>query len=818
MPTSPAHSALPVPVPPRPTEPGESATLPRPLTSFVGRARETEAVRALLGRDDVRLVTLTGPGGVGKTRLAQRVAEVLDGFPDGIWFVALAPVGDSALVAPTIAHVLGVRPHADQPVEQGIAAFLRDRHALLILDNFEHVLEAGVLVAELLARCPALTVLVTSRAVPRVSGERVFAVPPLALPETAPCVQLDQLRVTEAVRLFTERATASASDFALTADNAPAVVAICRRLDGLPLAIELAAARVTSISPKLLLGRLDESLRLLTGGPRDQPPRLRSMRDAIGWSYDLLDPDEQALFHQLAVFVGGWTLAAVEAVASLSPGASVFDTLASLIGKSLVRQEPGPDGASRYVMLETVREFALERLAESGEEAAIRGRHAAWCLAFAEDRDLAEFMPQGEVMLNQLEAEHANLRVALAWFEQDGAAASSLQLAGSLRSLWSVRGHFHEGRDWLERALAHGGQVPVPVRVRALAALSWILNQQKPLARALALAEEGLARAQAAGDRQGAVICTMLAGVAVSKLGNFDRAKARYEEALALLEALDNLAWTRTVAATLHSELGEIAIHQGDIARAAACFTAALARQRALGFAPGTSHPFASHSFAGLGDVARAKGDAVGALRHYQTGLGFAWRYRDIRGTANALGGTAGALAAMRQCLPAARLFGASEALHEMIGCPFEKETLDWQRAFGLPEPWAREGEPFGVAQALRDVLGERSALVRRGACDTETAAAAWSEGRALHIEDAIVEALAAGTDAKPAPDDHTGLTPRELDVLRLLADGKTDAEIAAALFISRRTAATHVRHIYDKLEVTSRAAAAAYAVRHGLA
>ena len=370
---SPSFPPHPAPVPLRPLD-GQKppiAHLPQPLTSFIGREREVATVVNLLRREHVRLVTLTGPGGVGKTRLAIRVAEIaVTDFLDGVWFVPLATVRDPALIASTIARALGIQETADRSFEEGIGAFFAGRREMLVLDNYEHVLDAAPLVTELLAACPALTVLVTSRSTLRLSGEHDISVPPLASLDPERLPPLDRLREAEAIRLFVERATSANAEFVLTEANATDVATLCARLDGLPLAIELAASRNRALPPQTMLRRLDQRLRLLTGGARDQPMRLRSLREAIAWSYDLLTEPEQVLFRRLAVFVGGCTLAAAEAVASGPDDVALdpFEGIASLVDKSLLRPETGHDGESRYLMLETVREYGLEQLAAHDDE------------------------------------------------------------------------------------------------------------------------------------------------------------------------------------------------------------------------------------------------------------------------------------------------------------------------------------------------------------------------------------------------------------------------------------------------------------------
>jgi predicted ATPase/DNA-binding CsgD family transcriptional regulator len=770
--------------------------LPTPLTSFIGRQREIALVVDTLRSPGVRLVTLTGPGGVGKTRLALRAAtEVADDYPDGVWFVPLAPVRDLALITTAIAQVVGVREPAAHGVEEGVAGFLRQRRALLVLDNFEHLLEAGPMVAALLASCPALTVLVTSRAVLHVSGEHDVAVPPLSLArhgeEEATCRDvLDALGdAPEAVRLFVERARAARADFALTAENRATVTELCRRLDGLPLAIELAAARVNHLPLSTLLDRLEPRLPLLTGGPRDQPARLRTMRDAIAWSYDLLTSEEQTLFRRLAVFVGGFTLEAAAAVARTETrqNRDVLDGIAALVDKSLVQMVDESGAEPRCQLLETVREYGLEQLAASGEIEETRQAHGSYFLALAEQAAPAMNGPRLAEWLARLDADHANLRTALEWFGRRGEAEAVLRQAAALWNFWFIRGHNREGRAWLAHALAvsHGWS---PALRDALHGASMLASNQGDYLQAAAYAEELLASGREQGDREGVGRAQFLRSFAATYQGHRAQARSLAEEALTVFCRLGDPHW-------IGIALNRLAIEchiQGDFARAEALYDEALGVWRARGDTWGLAFVTTN-----LGVNAQAQGDIARAAAHYRESmlhlrtLGESWGDDELLPLVAALATASG------QWEQAARLIGATDGLLEVIG-------------YALP-PFVHVFYELAVT-SVRRKLGEEGFAAGREAGRRLT------RGQASREAFEVVSALADGPASADllAAASH-GLTPRELEVLRLVAEGRSNREIAEVLFIGVPTVKRHLTNVLGKLGVPSRSAATSYAHTHGL-
>jgi non-specific serine/threonine protein kinase len=848
---------------PRPPPDAPAGALPRPLTSFVGREPELAITTEHLRDPAVRLLSLTGPGGVGKTRLALEAARgVGDAFPDGVVFVPLAPLADPALVPVAVAQALGVHETANRPTLHLVQAALREARLLLVLDNCEHLAAACAGLADpLLRACPRLTVLATSRAPLGLDGEVAWRVPPLAVPADpggpgGPGAAAAVARH-DAVRLFAARARTALPAFAVTERNAATVARLCRRLDGVPLALELAAARVRVLTVDELLRRLDDRFRLLTGGGRTAPPRHQTLRALVAWSHDLLDEPDRRLFARLGVFAGAFTLEAAERVgagAGVDAG-DVLDGLTRLVDQSLVQPEPGPDGVGRYRLLETLRHFARERLAAAGEAAAVARRHAEHLVALAEAAAPALLGPEQVAWLDRLESELDDVRAALRWCADRGEAELGLRLAGALRTFWHVRWYRSEGRRWLEtvlalpdpeaaaadapgaaaaaaglraarmeahltagllawvwidldaaaehnaaaltlaEALGDGGGI-----ARARSGLGMVALRRDDLAAARPLLSDALARFRALGDGWGTALGLEQLGALELADGNPGAARRALEESVAVQRRVGDRALLQSAL----SLLGEASLLAGDRAEARRRWEEAVAAANDLGYR-GSLVTALCH----LGTLAQADGDPGTARRRLEAALEAARRgAREL--VPYVLDRLAGLALFEGRPAHALRLFGAAAGLRRASGWT---EGPRWGRA---------------AARARRDA----DIAAARAALPGAEAARIWdrAEGQDTSLDEAVSLArreVAGAPESPPAgaapggPDRTAlprGLTNREAEVLRHVAAGETDRQIAAALLVTEATVGRHLANIYAKLGVASRAAATAFALRAGIA
>ncbi|MGI9149588.1 MAG: ATP-binding protein [Chloroflexota bacterium] len=784
---------------------------------MLGRERELIEVQVRLLRHDVRLLTLTGAGGSGKTRMAVEVARTLAvSFIDGVFFVDLSSLSHPTQVIPAVAGVLGIREGDGQSLFERLQQVLSSRGHLLLLDNFEHLLAAAPQIVELVATCPGLKILATSRAALRVRWEHEFVVWPLALPETAQVSDIEALARVPSVALFIERARSACPDFQFSPEDAAAVAEICQRLDGLPLALELAAARTRLLPPRELARRLASRLLTLGIGPRDVPARQQTLRASIGWSYELLKARERRVFRRLAVFVGGGRLDQVEQICRDSD-ADVLDALAGLVEHSLLRREPSPYAEPRLRMLETIREFALDELEASGEAEAIRRRHALACVALAEAADPKLFGAQRMACVRQLAADYDNLRTALDWLLERGEAELSCRLAGALTWWWYALGRVRTGLEWAERALGCDGADNVAARASALFAAGALAVMLGDLALARRRLEECALRCQQTGDEAGLARARIHLGIALAAeqpaaardlqeqalavirqlgdagwtalallsygdrafvVGELAEARVHFEESLALFRQTDDAM----MAAQALNKLGDLARCSAEYGRAATLYAEGLAlmrRHEVDSGIPGILH--------NLGYVAQHQGQHRQALAHFAEAMVLFRATGDQRGVAECLLGVAAVALALGQPERAARLFGAADAALHLAGMAVAASNL---------------------ADYERNVSAGRTRLGRAAF------AAAWSAGRAMAADQAIAYATATSegpphTWAEPSHRDTFGrlapLTPREREVALLLIRNLSNRAIASELVISEQTAETHAKRVLHKLGVSSR-------------
>jgi predicted ATPase/transcriptional regulator with XRE-family HTH domain len=686
------------------------SNLPPQPTPLIGRGRETLEVIALLRQPNTRWVSLTGPGGIGKTRLAvQAGTELIDEFPDGVWFVPLAALSDADLVIPAIADVLGVRESGGASLRTMLIAYLREKMLLLLLDNFEHVAEAAADVNELLASCANVKVLVTSSVALRLRVEQIHAVAPLAWPEPGALPSVEDIDQYDALALFVDRARRVDASFAVSSDSIPDISLICERLDGLPLAIELAAARARLLSLRDLSALLQHSLPILTGGDRDLPLRHQTLRNTIAWSYDLLGDDDRRLFRRLAVFAGSWTLESAQAVVGdvpfNDPRADMLDRLEVLVDHSLVRRVDHPGHDSRFGMLGIIREFGLEQLSKSDEEEDIRQRHARYILSFTEQQRFDSDFRNEADRLKRIDLEYDNVRTALGWLLDQRHAVMALSLCSELRTYWGMRGYLSEGRRWLDAALAIEDATTSAVRARALNAASWLACHQGDMDEADRLASESLALSRERADDTGVASALHALGLTAQLRDEYRQASDLYEQCL----ELKRLIHDPTLATTL-GNLAQVEFHQGNVERSIDLFDECIALDHQTGNAAhlGTA-------MTDLGLIMRERGDDERADELFTEALRIHHEIGHARMVASTIEGMATLAARRRHPERAARLLGAVEALRETIAYPRD-DSDRWHCTHYV--------------------------TLAREQTDDATFSAAWADGRTMPMERAIHYAL----------------------------------------------------------------------------
>jgi predicted ATPase/DNA-binding CsgD family transcriptional regulator len=774
--------------------------IPQQLTSFVGREREIEEVARLL--DTTRLLTLRGRGGAGMTRRAWGVArDSLDDYPDGVWVVELGALLEGALVLQAVIATLGLREEPGRDLMATLVEHLQPRRLLLLLDSCDHLIAACASLAYTLLRaCPELRILATSRQALGIDGEIAWRLPPLSMPDLAHLPPIEQLGRYEAVRLFIERANLKRPDFRMTSDNAQHVAQLCLHLDGLPLAIELAAARMKVLSVEQILERLGERFRLLRVTNSMVLPRHQTLEALMDWSYDLLPEAEQALLRGLSVFAGSFTLNAVEAICGTgSDEYEVLDLVSQLVDKSLVQMEERK-GEARYRLLETIRQYAWQKLEASAETASLRNRHLDWYLRLAESSETELLTEAQRLWLDRLEAEHDNLRAALAWgihigeAEQEGAlenAQKALRIGGSLVWFWYFRGYLSEGRGWLARALALGvSQTRNRARAKALGAHGALAYLQSDFLAARALLEESLGIWRQLEDRRGSAFTLTFLGRVAVRQGDLEAAQFG-EESVALFREIDD-KWG--IALSLDF-LGEAAHMQGDDARAAALHEESLALYKELGDRWGMAlehSNFGRVAFRqGNLDAARARLEhALAIQREVGERWTIAWTLHNLGDVIFAQGDCEGSRSLFEEGMALFKELGdkggIASTLHRLGRCA--QHEHDVERAEAL----------LAEAMLLAQELGD--------------------ERLARECQEALAQIRVKGqSTGDPASSYPSELTKREVEVLRLIAEGLTDAQVADKLFLSTRTVQAHLRSIYSKLNVTTRSAATRYAMEHGV-
>ena len=828
-------------------------SLPMPLTSFVGREQEIATVCELLRRPEVRLLTLTGTGGVGKTRLSLQVAARLTrDFTGQMCFLSLMETNNPDFVVPTIAKKLGLQDIGTQPILDLLKAFLKEKHLLLLLDNFEQVIDAAPVLIDLLGSGSGFKILVTSREVLRISGEYTFCVPPLALPDLAQLPEQEELLRNPAIALFLERTRTVLPDFAMNEGNARTIAEICTHLDGLPLAIELAVPRLKVLSPQALLKRLDNRLQVLTHGVRDAPGRQQTLRNTLEWSYRLLTTGEQQLFRCLSIFVGGCTLQAIETIWEMlgrrKDQGQVLDGISSLLDKSMIQRSDQDGEESRLLMLRTIREYGLECLSLTEELEQTQWAHASYYLALAEDAEPELRGPQPLPWLELLEREYDNLREAFCFLiaygenEMGRGAEQALRQGSALERFWIIRGHVKEGRDFLERALRTSSGVSSSLRGKALLTSAALARHQSDFHYAMVASRESLDLFRELGDssgiarslfelgyvspdyatrcalyeeslaisrrEQGKEVCSEILFYFASMVlfqGDTQTARTLINESLALFNELGDL-YGRAAALNI---LGLVLHLQGNEQSAACALQEeSLAICRMLGNQRGIAHALSA-----LAQITSMTGDFKQAYERYEESLKIMLRLGDRWMVTVLLEGLARVALAQGEAIWTVHLLSASDALRQIIGTPMMN---------------------------LEQVLHEQALTTLHDLLDEQTFAAAWAEGQVMSPEQALaasrplISSVPASESKKPvAPDSgskepsttsarvprylHDNLTQREREVLRLLAEGLTSAQISEQLVIGLVTVNSHIRSIYNKLGISSRSAATRYAMEHHL-